>query len=173
MRAPGIDAHAEDALRTDTYVSQLLDAVEARRPAEPRVPDADPAVAMAARALRESLGRSHPSFRFEERLSRRLAELALAMRRAASVGGSPDRAAADAAIGWTAALATVRDRRPGGQLIAFPTAVAADGDASAATPGRGGVRPVLAGGAVASAAISIGAAALVAWRRTHVRRGIV
>jgi len=201
VRAPGVDpyaadpfaadpyaadARAEDAIRTDTYVEWLLDGAEAGRPAEPDVVGADPSVALAARALRDALGRSHPSFRFEERLSRRLAELAIAMRRAAAVGGSPGAATvgatiADTGAGWAAAFSAVRDRRPAGELVAFPrpaaagqdgpTAASADGPTAAAS--RVGVRPVLAGGAVASAALSIGAAALVAWRRTHVRRGVI
>lgn len=173
MRAPGIDAHAEDAIRTDTYVEWLLEAAEARRPAEPPVVDADPAVALAARALRDALGRSHPSFRFEERLSRRLAELAITMRPAAAVGGSTGAAATGAWSGWAAAISAVRDRRPAGELVAFPGSSTAVADGPAEVSGRVAMRPVIAGGAVASAAISIGAAALVAWRRTHVRRGVV
>ena len=173
MRAPRIETHAEEALRTDTYVDWLLDSVEADRLAEPDAPGADPIVMMAAGTLRETLGRAHPSFRFEERLSRRLADLALSMRGAAAVGASQVAAAADVGPGWTATLAAVRDRRPAGVLLAFPVPVtaAADGVAAAAA-GRSGVRPVVAGGAVASAALSIGAAAVVAWRRSHVRRGI-
>ena len=179
MRAPGIDAHAEDAIRTDTYVEWLLEGAEARRPAEPPVVDADPAVALAARALRDVLGRSHPSFRFEERLSRRLAELAITMRRAAAVGGSTAAAATGAGNGlaagngWAAAISAVRDRRPAGELVAFPGSSTAVAYGPAEASGRVAMRPVIAGGAVASAAISIGAAALVAWRRTHVRRGVV
>jgi hypothetical protein len=173
VRAPGPDAHAEEAIRTDTYVEWLLDTADARRVADREAPEADASVATAARTLRDTLGRAHPSFRFEERLSRRLAELALAMRRAAAVGGSSPAASADVGAGWAAALAAALDRRPGGELVAFPGSAVAATDGDAAAAGRTGVRPMIAGGAVASAAISIGAAALVAWRRTHVRRGIV
>lgn len=177
MRAPGTDAYADEALRTDTYVDWLLDTADARRRASAQAPEADPAMVMAARTLRETLGRAHPSFRFEERLSQRLAELALAMRRGAAVGGGPDGHAAahpaEVGLGWAATLVALRDRRPGGQVVAFPAPAAVVTDGQAAASGRAGVRPAIAGGAVASAAISIAAAALVAWRRSHVRRGIV
>jgi hypothetical protein len=172
VRAQGVEAGGDEALRTDAYVDWLLEAVETTRSAaSPLAPDADPTVAMAARTLRETLGRAHPSFRFEERLSRRLADLAVAMRRAAAVGESSS-GAADPGPAWKAVLAAVRDRRTAGDIVAFPGApIAVDGAAAGA--GRPGVRPVIAGGAVASAALSLGAAAVVAWRRTHVRRGIV
>ncbi len=168
MRVPGAGADGVDALRTDLYVESLLDAAGTRATAAPHDPGMDPDVAGAARVLSGTLGRPHPSFRFEERLSRRLAELALGMVRAAAAGGGATLVVTDPGPWRTGGPAAARGARPAGELVAFPGAVAA---------GRADARPALAGGvasaAIASAALSIGAAALVAWRRTHVRRGII
>ena len=142
-----------DALRTDQYLDALLASGELR-PRDLAAPDAaggldaGPAVDAAIRAVADDLAatalRVHPSFRFEERLARRLAEAAAGMHvatAAGSEGASP--------------------------VIIFPCRGRnADVDLVAALPGRGGaVRPLLVGGALTSAAISIAGAAFVAWRR--------
>jgi hypothetical protein len=108
-----------------------------RRPGSIRLP-ARPRIACA-----------HPSFRFEERLATRLAEAATAMRLPTAVGAE-------------------------GRVVPFRAAAVLDplaGDPTA-TDGAGGpndprelARPLLIGGALTSAAISIAGAALVAWRR--------
>jgi hypothetical protein len=79
-----------EALVTDRYLDALLAAAERRTtdatdaPADPAL---DPALRSAALRLRDELVRVHPSFRFEERLARRLAEAAAGMRLATAVGG--------------------------------------------------------------------------------------
>ncbi len=106
------------------------------------VPPPDPEVASVVRLLHATAWRPHPSFRFEERVARRLA--------AAARGRlAPDDVAA-------------------GALVAFP--VAASAVVPAARPGV--PLAGIASAAIASAALSIGAAAVVAWRRGRPRRGI-
>ncbi len=132
------DALEVEAIQTDRYLESLLAGSAAVAP--------DPAVAAAAGRLGRELVRVHPSFRFEDRLAHRLAEVAATIR-ARSVGG------------------------PEGlpvQLLPFPIdpgldpadpSLDAEGRSSFPRPG-----PLLVGGAVASAAISIAGAAFVAWR---------
>ncbi len=128
-----------EALRTDRYLDGLLGGTE--HPGSG--PDAG-LVATAAR-LRRDLTRVHPSFRFEERLARRLGDIAAAMRLPAAAGAE------------------------GTSPPVLPFPIGPDFDPAAADdldaePGSGMPRPVLIGGAVASAAISLAGAALVAWR---------
>jgi len=95
-----------------------------------------------ARRLYAEAVRVHPSFRFEERLARRLAETAVAARLPAAVGDGG--AAPVVALGVTFA------------------------DDSLGRPARPAARrPLLVGGALTSAAISIAGAAFVAWRRAR------
>ena len=137
-----------EALRTDHYLEALLAAGDRRASDAPSVADLDPGVRAAASRLRRDLGRVHPSFRFEERLALQLTEAAAAMRVGAAAGaegavvplGSPD-ATSDPAI-----------EQPGGTDELGPSGVP---------------RPVLIGGAMASAALSIAGAAWIAWRRTR------
>ena len=65
-----------DALVADRYLDALLAAVDRHADDAPSDATLDPDVREAARVLRASLVRVHPSFRFEERLAGRLAELA-------------------------------------------------------------------------------------------------
>jgi len=65
-----------DALVADRYLDALLAAVDRHADDAPSHAALDPDVREAARVLRASLVRVHPSFRFEERLAGRLAELA-------------------------------------------------------------------------------------------------
>jgi hypothetical protein len=163
------DAAATDALLTDLYLDALLagvvlDAVAAGTP-DDAAGQLDPAARRAADRLRHDLVRVHPSFRFEERLATRLAEAAVAMRVPLAVG----------AEGRVVAF------RPGPALDLDPGAVAPDasahrGEVAPTPPAAEGIepdgdparrvpaRPLLIGGALTSAALSIAGAAFVAWR---------
>jgi hypothetical protein len=146
-----------EALRTDRYVESLLGGgggQPAATTGAARV-GPEPAVAEAVEGLRRDIVRVHPSFRFEERLARRLADLAAAMRLPAAAGAEgtlvpviPFPGAFDATSTGTVELA---DERP-------------DHPALDQAPAAGLSRPVLIGGAVASAALSLAGAAIVAWR---------
>lgn len=139
------DGTEVDALLTDLYLESVLARVGTDQgPADTRL---DPLVRDASDRLRRDLVRVHPSFRFEERLAARLAELAAAMRIPAAAGGEHQ---------------IVPLRRD---------AFAADGfdpladDVGAGDEHRNLSRPLLIGGALTSAAISLAGAAFVAWRR--------
>jgi hypothetical protein len=136
----GRDGDQVDAMLTDRYLDALLSAhaVGAERiPASTRL---DPGARHAADRLSRELPRFHPSFRFEEGLWLRLAEVAHGMRPGAAA--DPDQAT----ITTLAALAA---------LVDGPDQ---DHDATVA------VRPLLVGGALTSAALSLAGAAYVAWR---------
>jgi hypothetical protein len=143
MTGPYADAGEIEALVTDRY----LDALLGGRPEvgeEPGPPGADRvglAVRAISRRLATDLPRFHPSFRFEERLALRLAELAASMRLPIAAGG---------------------ERQPipiavGPRLLDVPN-LAEDPD------DRPPNRPLIVGGAVAASAISL-AGAWLAWRR--------
>jgi hypothetical protein len=170
-----------DALLTDLYLDALLagavldaavDAASTGGPARNaggRGPRLDPAARDAADRLRRDLVRVHPSFRFEERLATRLAEAAVAMRLPIAAG----------------AEGRIVPFRPGDDTDPLTGADPADGllDPAAADPtttsdGAAGdparrptARPLLIGGALTSAAISIAGAAWVAWRLGRPSRG--
>jgi hypothetical protein len=132
-----------EALITDRYLDSLL-AVQPRPDALLGDPSSDVGAAVRAisRRLSTDLPRFHPSFRFEERLALRLAEVAASMRlpMAASGGGG--------------AVVPFRGRPTGSP---DPLAVVEDDDRAAG-------RPLLIGGAVAASALSL-AGAWLAWRR--------
>jgi hypothetical protein len=140
------DAGEVEALITDRYLDSLL-------AVQPRPMDlgslADPhgsvgaAVRAVSRRLATDLPRFHPTFRFEERLALRLAEVAASMRLPIAAGGEGQ---------------VVPIRAPG-PASPDPLRVA-DGDAG----NRDDPRPLLIGGAVAASAISL-AGAWLAWRR--------
>jgi hypothetical protein len=143
------DGASADALLTDLY----LDAVLAGAVMEAAVgdgavvdgPDLDPAARLAADRLRRDLVRVHPSFRFEERLATRLAEAAMTMRVPAAVGAE-------------------------GRVIPFRAASPLHAEEDVSGPASDGrprdlARPLIIGGALTSAALSLAGAALVAWRR--------
>ena len=146
MNGGGRDALDVDALRTDHYLEALLAAQERDAPGAPEDGALDPTVRDAAGRLARDLVRVHPSFRFEERLARRLSEMGRGMRLAPAAGG--------------------------GVPLAFPSATGDfDGE-----PDRydldddvdpRDLRPFLIGGALTSAALSLAGAAWVAWRRVH------
>lgn len=142
----GLDAIEIDALQTDRYLDALLSAVDRRAYDVPADPAVDPTLRLAARRLRDEVVRTHPSFRFEERLARRLADAAARMRLAAAAGGEVE-------------AAIIPFRTP---LLTDPplaaAAAAADGTPSPFRPIV--ARPLLVGGALAGAAF-------VAWRLTR------
>ena len=146
------DAIEVEALHTDRYLEALLaqrdrgdpgtgDADDA--PLAPADVTVDQAIATVAARLGRDLVRVHPSFRFEERLARRLAGVAAAMHLPAAAG-------AEGSVV---------------PVIPFPFGPHDDPAADELVPGGTALpRPVLIGGAVASAAISLAGAAFVAWR---------
>ncbi len=158
-RLPDRDASQVDALVADRYLDALLAATDRRASDAPADATLSPDVRHAALVLRRALVRVHPSFRFEERLARRLADLA-----------------AQAQPGLAAT---------GGALVPFPVAGAAgdpdlaailrgeldpsapDGGLDAADPASADRRPLLVTGALTSAAISIAGVAWVAWRASR------
>ena len=140
------DGTEVEALLTDLYLERVL--ARAGTDFGPGDADLDPALRRVSDRLRRDLTRVHPSFRFEERLALRLAEAAAAARlpRAAGEGGAV-----------TSLLAT--SSGPGGDDDFDPLADPADDDR------RELPVPLIVGGALTSAAISLaGAAAYVAWR---------
>jgi hypothetical protein len=142
--AAGDDLEVE-ALLTDHYLASLLAARDRRAldvPADLRL---DPDLRSVARRLDAELGRVHPSFHFEERLANQLSERAAAMQQAARAG-SP-----------------VTEPR----LLVIPDVAvqpASVGTGPWARSRLDAQRPLLIGGAITSAAISL-AGAYVAWRR--------
>ncbi len=145
------DAVSTDALLTDLYLDALLagavldEAAGRTTGGNGELPATlDPAARVAAHRLRDDLVRVHPSFRFEERLAARLAEAAVAMRLPAAAGAE-------------------------GRVIPFrapvPDTDLIGPDDDTASGSRDLGRPLLIGGALTSAALSIAGAAFVAWRR--------
>jgi len=135
-----------EALITDRYLDSLL----AAQPVGVLEPLGDPdlpvgaAVRAVSQRLAHDLPRFHPSFRFEERLALRLAEVAAAMRLPVAAGGG----------GAIVPLHRVLPVAPD------PLRVVGDDDQDERTDGR----PLLIGGAVAASALSL-AGAWLAWRR--------
>lgn len=153
--APGERASRElqdvDALVTDRYLDSILSAHARGADAGP-LPAGDlPAhdIRLAVERLTHDLPRFHPSFRFEEALAGKLAEAAARMRLPLAAGGE----------GSGSAVV----RLPGASSYPMDTdAGLIPGDA------RGTIgRPLLIGGALTSAALSIAGAAYVAWRIRH------
>jgi len=145
-----------EALVTDHYLESLLAArddgsVEAAAFGW-AAGDLDRGVRAASLRLRRDLPRFHPSFRFEERLALRLAEAAASLHLARAAGAeSQPIPLGHPALEPTelAALAALADQEPDDMGL------------------RRHARPLLLGGAVASAALSLAGAALVAWRKSH------
>jgi len=112
-----------------------------------------------SRRLATDLPRFHPSFRFEERLAVRLAQVAASMRMQLAAGGEsrPTRPSAPASP-------------PASGIAQIPLAPGADAHLPGGQPRQvtdaddRDARPLLIGGAVAASAISI-AGAWLAWRR--------
>jgi hypothetical protein len=141
MTLPGREPDV-DALRTDRYLDSLMAAADRRTRDVPADAAIDEPLRSAAARLRRDLVRVHPSFRFEERLAARLAHEAAASQLAPAAGAE-------------------------GTIAAIPITV--DGDPTDPADDEG-FRPLLIGGALTSAALSIAGAAYVAWRRTRPSR---
>ena len=133
-----------EALVTDQYLDSLLSARSGKgRPPGPEA-GLDPAVGQAADALHAQLARVHPSFRFEERL-------------AADLQAQAGRARRGGRAGRPSALRRLDPRNAAAPFAPVPRL---------ASPGSGVSRPLLIGGALTSAALSL-AGAYVAWRCGH------
>ena len=145
-----------DALVADRYLDSLLAAVDRHATTRRHDADLDPDVREAARVLRASLVRVHPSFRFEERLAGRLAELA------ATRPARPCAAGGGALIELPGASHAILEADPLVAAILRGELDPTDADAvDRAARQPGARRPLLVGGAITSAAIS---------RRRRVRR---
>jgi hypothetical protein len=140
-----------DARRTERFLDGLVAADERRAAGTPVDVDMDPTVVAAARRLRAGLVRVHPSFRFEEALSARLANNAERMLAGLPVSNTKPAAA------------------PGTLSSLQPPSIPASRDVPdlAARPRR---QYIVGGVGVASAAISLGAV-FVAWRHSHPTSG--
>lgn len=151
-----------DALITDAYLESLLAARQRRAWDAPSVAELDPTLRAAAGRLADAVVRVHPSFRFEERLASRLAEAAAGLALPRAVG---DRGL-ELATGPTGASFEI-DRSGLGPIDPL------DLDDPARPEEAGGIprRPLLIGGTLASAAISIAGAAIVAWRWNRAANG--
>lgn len=148
MTPYGRDGTEVEALLTDLYLETLLTR-DGSGLADARL---DPVLRVASERLRRDLVRVHPSFRFEERLAARLAEAAASLRMPQAAGAE-------------GALIPLEARR--GPLTTFDPLADDDPEADH----RELARPLLIGGALTSAAISLAGAAFVAWRRARPGRG--
>jgi hypothetical protein len=142
MTILGRDVGEIEALVTDRYLDSLLAGRDAPGPSA----DLDSAVRVVSRRLAADLPRFHPSFRFEERLALRLAEMAAAMRRPLAAGAERE----VTAIPFREARST-----------SDPLALLPDDEAGE----RPDPRPFLVSGAVAASALSLAGAAWIVWRR--------
>jgi hypothetical protein len=145
----GRDGHDVDALVTDRYLEALLTAHARGADHGPSPANPEDTVRRTADRLASDLPRFHPSFRFEEALAARLAEAAARMRGPAGVHGASDP--------LTAFPGSDVAGTPGASATAEPFGLGLD-----AWPDRR--RPLLIGGALTSAAISVAGAVYVAWR---------
>jgi hypothetical protein len=164
------DAAATEALLTDLYLDALLAGAVLDAASRGTPDDAsgqlDPAARRAADRLRHDLVRVHPSFRFEERLATRLAEAAVAMR-VPVAAGAEGRIVAFRPVPPTDLdpdlVPSGAGRDPAEPITDVGGAAGLLGpetDPARRVPGR----PLLIGGALTSAALSIAGAAFVAWR---------
>ena len=138
----GRDGQDVDALVTDRYLDALLAAHARGADRGPTSSAPDHAIRRTVDRLARDLPRLHPSFRFEEALAARLADVATQIRLPAAAG----------AEGLIVPL-----------LIGDPGVDLPD---DAFEDGRAGYgrRPLIIGGALTSAALSLAGAAYVAWR---------
>jgi len=138
----GRDTSDIDALVTDRYLETLLAAHARGADAAPTTAFPSDTVRTTAERLARDLPRLHPSFRFEETLAGRLADVATGMRSAAARG--------EAAV-----------------VVPLPSAVGDTDDTEPADTGDLRFpfgRPLIIGGALTSAALSVAGAVYVAWR---------
>jgi len=139
------DAAEVEALITDRYIESLFAARDRGAVDAPGVMELDPSIRAVAARLTGGLMRVHPSFRFEERLSARLQAVALGSNKPVP---SADKLA---------------------QVIELQGIDVADrlDPARPESSGGGVPRTVILGGTLASAALSIAGAAVLAWRLSH------
>ncbi|OGO59425.1 MAG: hypothetical protein A2V85_08925 [Chloroflexi bacterium RBG_16_72_14] len=160
-RLPERDRADIEALMADHYLDGLLAAADRRAADVPADAALDPALRDAARVLRWALVRVHPSFRFEERLAARLADFAAVQSRPAAAAGAVVVAFPGSAGAGGAAL----DADPLLAAVLAGELDPADADPLDADARPAGVRrPLIVGGAITSAAISLVGVAWVAWR---------
>ena len=146
-----------DALVTDRYLESLLAAYERRASDAPSDAELDPTVRRVAARLGSDLIRVHPSFRFEERLAARLAEAG--QRRTLAVG-SPSASPAPSQLEPRAAPIRLARRTGTDELAVVDLLDPAQPESPEVSPRR----PFLISGTLASAALTIAGAAIVAWR---------
>ena len=133
----GRDSSEIDALVTDRYLETLLAAHARGADSAPTGTYPPDAIRSTAERLARDLPRLHPSFRFEEALAARLADAAWRMRAATAAGAE-------------------------GVVVPLPDPAGPDG-APVPDP-HFVVRPLIIGGALTSAALSLAGAVYVAWR---------
>jgi hypothetical protein len=149
-----------DALVTDRYLETLLAAHASGADLAPAPLELDAGVRVVAERLARGLPRLHPSFRFEEALSARLTAAAISRRLPQAAGAEGVVVPMPAGVaGPFGPLGPLDDPA----LAAYLDGEPLDDDADL-------VRPLLIGGALTSAAISLAGAAFVAWR---MRRPVV
>ena len=136
------DGQEVDALATDRYIDTLLAAHARGADRAPVAIEPSSAFRRTADRLARDLPRLHPSFRFEEALAARLADVAARMHLPAAAGAE-------------------------GQIVPLPAGdlpMDLPGDESEGARTGYGRRPLIIGGALTSAALSLAGAAIVAWR---------
>ena len=155
--SPAGDAQEADVLAADRYLEAILAAGESAADATAEQPGLDPETRRAVDAVRRALVRVHPSFRFEERLADRLASMAGAS------AGTPG-----VVVPFPARPPVAADADPLLPAILAGTLDPAD-DRVLDIDSRiaGARRPLLVGGAITSAALSLVGVAWVAWRATR------
>jgi hypothetical protein len=156
-----------DALITDDYLESLLTARERRAEDVPSVAELDPGVRRAAARLADA-ARVHPSFRFEERLAARLADAAARMTLARAAGESAAGLVPSAAGGPIDLASSGLGGTGLGPIDVLDLADPARPEEFAGIPRR----PLIIGGTLASAALSIAGAAIVAWRHNRAAHSV-
>ena len=145
------DSQEIDALVTDRYLESILAAHARGADVAPTLADLRPDrdVRNAAMRLARDLPRLHPSFRFEEALAGKLQDAAARMRLPLASGGEDS-------------VAALPVRSP-----YLPGEIDDDRVRFIGDPRLALGRPLLVGGALTSAALSIAGAVYVAWRIRH------
>jgi hypothetical protein len=147
----GRDTHEVEALVTDRYLEALLAAHARGADTGPSAGDPSDPIRRAADRLARDLPRLHPSFLFEEALAARLADVAARMRLPIAAG----------AEGMIVPITAGEARTP---TRTGPSGGQGDQDEDDDERAWRDRRPLIIGGALTSAALSIAGAAYVAWR---------
>lgn len=165
---PGRDRAEVEALIADHYLDALLAAADRHASDAPTDTSVDPELRDAARVMRRTLVRLHPSFRFEERLAARLAAFAASQSGAlAATGGA---ATVVIPFGRPTVAPDAADPLLGA-ILAGELDPAGDAAVEAELRLAAGRRPLIVGGALTSAAISLVGVAWVAWRAARPAAG--